>query len=109
MQEELESLIAGKQSSGKIVNGILFMIIGFGIWGTIIMLMAERRRELGIMIALGVRKIRVAWILVIESFLIGLLGVITGIIGSFPLIQYFYLNPIHVTGDYKRNLRTNGV
>jgi len=108
MQEELESLIAGKQSSGKIVKGILFMIIGFGIWGTIIMLMAERKRELGIMIALGVRKIRVAWILVIESFLIGLLGVLTGIIGSFPLIQYFYLNPIHVTGAIKETYENMG-
>jgi len=108
MQEELENLIEGKQSSGKIVQGILFMIIGFGIWGTIIMLMAERKRELGIMIALGVRKIRVAWILVVESFFIGILGVFSGIIGSFPLIQYFFLNPIHVTGSVKETYESMG-
>ncbi len=108
MQEELESLIDGKQSSGKIVKGLLFMIIGFGIWGTIIMLMAERKRELGIMIALGVKKIRVVWILLIESFLIGILGVLVGIAGSFPLIQYFFMNPIHVTGEVKKTYEQMG-
>jgi len=68
IQAELENLISGKLASGKIVKAILFMVIGFGIWGTIIMLMSERKRELGIMIAVGVRKIRLIWIVAIESF-----------------------------------------
>lgn len=108
MQEELENLIEGKQASSKVIKAILFMIIGFGIWGTIIMLMAERKRELGIMIALGVRKIRVIWILIFESFFIGLLGVIAGVMVSFPLIYYFHLNPIHVTGEVKTTYEEMG-
>ncbi|MCD4735010.1 MAG: FtsX-like permease family protein [Bacteroidales bacterium] len=74
------------------------MVIGFGIWGTIIMLMAERKRELGIMVAVGVRKIRLIWIVAIESFFIGLLGILSGSIVSFPLVYYFFKNPIYVTG-----------
>ena len=108
MQEELENLIEGKQASGKIIKGLLFMIIGFGIWGTIIMLMAERKRELGIMIALGVKKIRVVWILLFESFMIGILGVLVGIAGSFPLIQYLFLNPIQVSGEVKKTYEQMG-
>jgi len=99
IQEELENLIEGKLASGKIVKAVLFMVIGFGIWGTIIMLMNERRRELGIMVAVGVRKIRLIWIVAIESFFIGLLGVITGSVLSFPLVFYLFKNPIYVTGD----------
>jgi ABC-type lipoprotein release transport system permease subunit len=108
MQEELENLIEGKQASGKIIKGLLFMIIGFGIWGTIIMLMAERKRELGIMIALGVKKIRMVWILLFESFLIGIMGVLVGIAGSFPLIQYLFVNPIHVTGSVRKTYEEMG-
>jgi len=96
---EIENLIAGKLASGKIIMGILFMVIGFGIWGTIIMLMAERKREFGIMIALGVRKSVLTWVLMFESILIGLLGILAGFLGSFPILYYFNMNPIRVTGD----------
>ncbi|MCF8368158.1 MAG: ABC transporter permease [Bacteroidales bacterium] len=98
IQAELMSLISGKKASSKIIKAILFMVIGFGIWGTIIMLMAERKRELGIMVAVGVRKIRLIWIVAIESFLIGILGIVFGFLLSFPLVYYLYSNPIHVTG-----------
>lgn len=108
IQEGLENLIEGKLASGKITLGILFMIIGFGIWGTIIMLMSERKRELGIMIALGVRKIRVIYILLFESLFIGILGIITGIISSVPLLLYFYNNPILVGGEIKQTYEEMG-
>ena len=108
IQAELENLISGKLASGKIVKAILFMVIGFGIWGTIIMLMSERKRELGIMIAVGVRKIRLIWIVAIESFFIGLLGVITGAIVSFPLVYYLFQNPIYVTGEVAKTYEDMG-
>jgi len=108
IQEELENLISGKLASGKIIKGILFMVIGFGIWGTIIMLMAERKRELGIMVAVGVRKIRLIWIVAVESFLIGLLGVISGSAVSFPLVYYLFNNPIYVSGQIAETYKQMG-
>jgi ABC-type lipoprotein release transport system permease subunit len=108
IQEELDNLIEGKLASGKIIKGILFMVIGFGIWGTIIMLMAERKRELGIMIALGVKKLRMVWIIAIESFFIGLLGILIGFIGSLPLVMYLYKNPIRVGGQIKQTYEQMG-
>ena len=45
---------------------------------------------------------------IIESFFIGLIGVIAGIGGSFPLIWYFYKNPIHVTGEMAETYRSMG-
>ena len=106
--EEIENLVAGKLASGKIIKGILFMVIGFGIWGTIIMLMAERKRELGIMIALGVKKTRLAWILLFESLFIGILGILAGIAGSLPLAAYLFANPIHVTGKVAETYSSMG-
>ena len=98
LQPALDQLIRGKLAGGKIIKGMLFMIIGFGIWGTIIMLMAERKRELGIMIALGVKKGRVLIILIFESFLIGLLGILAGLIVCFPLVLYLFNYPIRLSG-----------
>ncbi len=108
IQKELDNLIKGKLASSKIIKGILFMVIGFGIWGTIIMLMAERKRELGIMIALGVKKLRVIRIIAIESFFISILGIVVGFLGSLPLVLYFYLNPIHVGGEVAKTYEQMG-
>ena len=99
LQPELQNLIEGKLASGKVITAVLFMIIGFGIWGTIIMLMSERRRELGIMIALGVRKIRAIQIVLFESLFIGVLGIVSGIVATYPLIWYLFNHPIIISGQ----------
>ena len=99
LQPELQNLIEGKLASGKVITAVLFMIIGFGIWGTIIMLMSERRRELGIMIALGVRKIRAIQIVLFESLFIGILGIVSGIVATYPLIWYLFNHPIIISGQ----------
>ena len=69
---------------------ILYMVVGFGILGTIIMMIAERTRELGVTIAVGMQKLTMSFILYIETILTGLLGTAAGIIGSIPIITYFY-------------------
>jgi ABC-type lipoprotein release transport system permease subunit len=99
LQPELVSLIDGKLASGKFIKTLLFIIIGFGVWSTIIMLMAERKREFGVMMALGMKKLKLAALLVIESFFIALLGILSGILLTFPLVFYFYINPIRLSGE----------
>jgi ABC-type antimicrobial peptide transport system permease subunit len=100
----LVSLIEGKTSSGKMIKGLLFMVIGFGVWATIIMLMHERKRELGVMIAIGFQKIRIVAMIIIEAFFIGIIGIISGIAGSFPLVWYLYKNPIYVSGKWQKHM-----
>ena len=108
LQPELLNLIEGKTASTKVVKVLLFMIIGFGVLATIIMLMHERMRELGVMIAIGFQKTKIMVMIIIESFFIGLIGVLSGIAGSFPLIYYLYKNPIHVTGKMAETYKSMG-
>ena len=108
LQPELISLIEGKLASSEVIRGLLFMIIGFGVLATIIMLMHERKRELGVIIAIGFQKTRIMIMIIIESFFVGILGVISGIAGSFPLVWYFYKNPIHVTGQMAETYKSMG-
>lgn len=98
MQPALVQQIEADRASGMIFKAILYMIIFFGILGTIMMMIAERRRELGVMMAVGMKRFRLMSVIFIETLFIGLLGVVTGIAGSIPINLYFYHNPIPLTG-----------
>ena len=108
LQPELINLIDGKKASGVIIKGLLFMIIGFGVWATIIMLMNERKRELGVMIALGMRKTKLFVVVLLESFFIALIGIAGGLAVSIPLSTYLNLNPIYVTGKMAETYTSMG-
>ena len=53
---ELVQAIQTDNISGQIMLAILYIIIGFGIFGTIVMMTAERKREFGVLIALGMHR-----------------------------------------------------
>ena len=78
---------------------MLSLVIGFGIFGTVIMMINERRREMGIVIAIGMQRYKLEAVLFFETILIGIVGVIIGFIISIPLINYFYFNPIPLPAE----------
>jgi ABC-type lipoprotein release transport system permease subunit len=51
MQPELVSGIAADSASGVVLIIVLYIIIGFGVLGTIMMMTSERRREFGMLVA----------------------------------------------------------
>lgn len=94
LQPELVQFIESDRQSGALIKLILYLIIGFGILGTIIMMLAERKKELGIMIAIGMQKTQLSLITFFETIYIGLIGVIAGFGISIPIIFTFAQNPI---------------
>jgi len=94
-----KNMIDADRAQGVVTKGILYLLVGFGIFGTIIMMVAERRKEMGVMVALGMQRYKLSKILFYETILIGLLGVMIGFIGSVPLINYFVHNPIPIAGE----------
>ncbi len=93
---EIVQFIDSDKAGGIVMKAILYIVIGFGIFGTIIMMVAERKRELGVMVAVGMQKYKLAVILFYETILIGFVGVITGFIGSVPIILFLVGNPIEL-------------
>ena len=108
MQPEIVQMIEADRGGAIIMKAILYILIGFGIFGTVMMMMAERRRELGVMIAIGMQKGRLSIILLCETLFIGFIGVVAGFIGSVPIIAYFYKNPIVLTGDAGQTMEEMG-
>ncbi len=99
MMPELVQSIEADRGSGYIILGVLYMVVGFGILGTVLMMVTERSYEFGIMLSVGTPRGRLARILAIEILFIAMLGSGVGILISLPIAWYFYLNPIQLTGE----------
>lgn len=99
MQPELVQMIDSDRAGGVLMIGILYIVIGFGIFGTLMMLMAERKREFGVMVAVGMGKMKLLTIVLYETLFMGLLGILSGFAFSLPIIGYMSYNPIPLVGD----------
>lgn len=106
---ELEQVILSDDVSGQIMIGILYMIVAFGIFGTIIMMTAERRYEFGVLIGIGLQRWQLGLILLIETLLLAILGTVVGILLIAPVVWYFYQNPIRLTGEMMKALEEVGM
>ena len=91
--------IQGDSQSGMAMLGILYFIIFFGIFGTVLMMVSERRKEFGVLVAIGMQKKKLKRVVTIEMLLLGAIGLVCGLLASTPLILYFYYYPILLRGD----------
>ncbi len=99
MIPELKQAIAADNIGGMIMIGILYMIISFGIFGTVLMMTEERIYELGVMLAVGTKKIKLMTMMFLESLILSLIGVFAGIIFIQPIVHYYHNNPVLLTGE----------
>ncbi|RLD20646.1 MAG: ABC transporter permease [Bacteroidetes bacterium] len=99
MNKVLLQQIESDNFFGIIIIGILYLVIGFGIFGTVLMMVMERKREFSVMMALGLRPGRLVRIVLAETIMMGMIGALIGLALSFPVIYYFHLNPIPITGE----------
>jgi len=78
---------------------ILYLVIAFGIFGTVLMMTNERMREFSVMISVGMQKSKLALVVIVELVFLTSIAVLAGIAISLPVMFYFYYNPIEFTGD----------
>lgn len=92
-------------NSGKIIIFILYLIISFGVLGTVMMMIAERKREFGVMMALGMRRRKLSAIVSLEMFFMGFIAALLGLLATAPLIWYGSLHPFRLTGDMAKSMQ----
>jgi ABC-type lipoprotein release transport system permease subunit len=104
--QELNALLVNQMEadnrSGMIMIAVLYMVIAFGVFGTVLMMMAERRREFGMLVSIGMKKQRLAKVISLEMLLIGFLGVAAGVAASLPIVFYGNIHPLRFTGEFAR-------
>ena len=99
LQPEIVEMINGKYAGGNFVKGIFYMILGFIIFSTMVMMLYERRREFGIMVAIGMQKNSLSMVVFLEVLMIAMLGTILGLAGGYALVSYLFIHPIPLTGE----------
>lgn len=110
-KEMLPDLVQAKtvDSAGNIIiYFILYLIIAFGIFGTILMMAKEREYEFGVLISIGMHRFQLGITVWLEVVMLGLLGALAGILASLPLVWYFHVYPIRFTGDYAAAMEAFG-
>lgn len=99
MMPELVQAIQSDRASGIIIIMILYVVVGFGILGTVLMMITERTYEFGVMISVGTPRWAIASILAIEVFIMAMVGSGIGLLCSIPIAWYFHVNPIRNLGQ----------
>lgn len=109
MMPELVQSIEADSAGGVLMAGILYIVISFSLLGTFIMLAAERKREYGMLIGLGMRRGQLMRVAFIEAVSMAVMGAGLAILITRPLTLYFYHNPIQFTGQAMEALREMGM
>ena len=111
-QEMMPELVEAKEidtAGSNIMLIILYLIITFGIFGTILMMTKDREHEFGILISIGMQRWKLIIMVWLEVIMISFVGVLAGIVVSMPLLKYLQLNPIKLTGQYADAYETFGM
>ncbi len=95
-------------NSGLLIVGILYMIVAFGMIGTIIMLYNERQFEFGVMNAIGMHKKTLILVTQIELTILALIGIVVGNLVSIPLLYHLNVNPIELQGNAAKGMIEQG-
>lgn len=98
-QELVPELLEARQldtAGGVFILALLYVIIFFGIFGTILMMTKEREYEFGVLTAIGMSRWKLFTTVWIETVTLGLLGSLVGILLSIPLCYYTSTHPFDV-------------
>ena len=94
----MKEAIQVDKTSGFIFYGILIAIVVFSILNTFLMSVLERTREFGLMLALGARPKRIASLVILESAMLTLLGLVMGMVIGTALVYWAHVVGIHYPG-----------
>jgi len=94
----MKEAIQVDKTFGFIFYGILIAIVVFSILNTFLMSVLERTREFGLMLALGARPQRIASLMVLESTMLTLLGLVIGLVIGTALVYWAHVTGIHYPG-----------
>ena len=100
-QVSLKTFVYMKQQSGYAFIMILALIVSLGNFNTILMSVMERRREFGMMMALGMKPIQIMLTVIFEAIATSMIGVIFGSLLGLATNFYFQQVGIDMGAAYK--------
>lgn len=80
-----------------IFMGIILLALGFGIVNTMLMVVLERIKELGMLLAIGMNRKRVFMMILLETVFLTLTGGVFGILIAMFVVDYFSTHAIDLS------------
>ena len=85
----LKQAIQADFTSAWFMYGVLIILVAFSVLNTQLMSVLERTREFGVIMALGIKPRRLAVLVLLETFLMALLGLLIGVLLGTLVAAYF--------------------
>lgn len=99
MMPEVDSHIRSDQLNTSVIIGVLYLVVAFGIFGTILMMLHERTYEFGMLLAVGMSRRLLAVLVVVESVLLSMIGAVVGNFLAWPVVWALREWPIRLGGN----------
>lgn len=97
--KDLLALMKFDMAGTMVMMFILYIVIAFGLFGTVLMMLIERQKEFALLFSLGMKRKILAGVCFVETLFMSLSGTLLGILGAIPIVSYFYFNPIPLSGQ----------
>ena len=85
---DVRQAIALDRATGQILFGMLALLVAFSIVSTFVMLVFERTREFGVLLAIGMKPWRIIGMLELEACWLALIGIGVGVAIAVPLVLW---------------------
>ncbi|SDJ68018.1 ABC-type transport system, involved in lipoprotein release, permease component [Ferrimonas sediminum] len=108
LSPEMAQQIQMDRAGGLFMMYLLYGVVGFGLFATLVMMILERQREFGVMLATGMVRRQLLLLIIIESGLLALVGVVLGLAIAAPLLAWFAYHPLTLTGEAARMVMEMG-
>ena len=109
MMPEMVQIIQSDRAGGIFMIAVLYMIIAFGVFGTVLMMTEERKKEFAVMVSIGTQRTKLMLISIYETLLINSLAIVLGVIITIPIIMYYSHHPIRMSGESARSIEKLGI
>lgn len=86
---ETDLMVGTVDEYSAIIIIIIMIALAFGVVNTMLMSVLERTREIGMLTALGMNRVRVFLLILSETIILTLVGVPAGLIAAWFTIQFF--------------------
>ena len=98
----MPELLEAKQideASTLITMYILYLVVAFGIFGTLLMMLNERTYEMGVLISIGMKRTQLMLLMWLEFLFMSLIGLLTGMVIAFFIVAYLHYFPVPLGDD----------
>lgn len=98
LQPGLKQAIQADMFSAFVMYAVLIVLVAFSVLNTQLMSVLERTREFGVMMALGLHPGGLARLVLLETAVMSLIGLVLGCVLGAIITAYFQINGLYIPG-----------